>query len=271
MNSGTIYTIGSSPLERNLKQLLDTCELAKRIQGTKRILIKPNLVDVLPPPITTPVELIAVLIDYLQSVSDAELIIGEGTASAQYDTHHVFAQLGYVALAAERKVRLIDLNEERSVCRKREDCLRWSEMHLPEIGYESFILSVPVLKAHTLAGVTLSLKNMMGLAPPAHYQQGNSWKKAAFHRHVDHAVADLNRYRCPDFSLLDASVGMAESHLYGPTCDPPPGLLVAGYDPVAVDGYGSQLLGRNWQEIGHISQLHGELGQAAPLTVIGVD
>ena len=271
MNSGTVYTISSASLARNLEKLLDTCRLAERILGKERILIKPNLVDVLPPPITTSVELIAVLIDYLQTVSDAELIIGEGTASARYDTHHVFAQLGFVGLAAEKKVELMDLNEEKSACRRRKDCLRWPEMHLPEIAYECFLLSVPVLKAHTLAGVTLSLKNMMGLAPPAHYQQGNNWKKASFHRQVDHAVADLNRYRCPDFTLLDASVGMADSHLYGPTCDPPPGLLVAGYDPVAVDAYGAKLLGRDWQAIGHINQLHGELGMAAPLTVVGVD
>ena len=37
-----------------------------------------------------------------------------------------------------------------------------------------------VLKAHSLAGVTPTMKNMMGLPPPAHYQQGGYWKKASF-------------------------------------------------------------------------------------------
>ena len=268
MNIGTVYTTSSSPLEHNLKKLLDECKLAEKIRTARTILIKPNLVDDLPPPITTPVSLIAAVIDYLQTISSAEIIIGEGTASALHDTFYIFSQLGFTKMAADKGVTLMDLNQEKSVCRRRKDCTRWPEMHLPEICYESFLLSVPVLKAHTLAKVTLTLKNMMGLAPPAHYQQGNGWKKASFHQQIGQAVADLNRYRTPDFTLLDASVGMAASHLRGPTCDPPVGLLLAGSDPVAVDAFGAKLLGKNWQEIEHIRSLHGELGSAEPLTII---
>ncbi|MFP4258532.1 MAG: hypothetical protein ACLFRE_05960, partial [Desulfovermiculus sp.] len=54
---------------------------------------------------------------------------------------------------------------------------------------------------------------------------------------------DLNTYRCPDLSIMDASVGMAEYHLGGPTCDPPLGKLVGGYDPWEVDREGARLLG----------------------------
>ncbi len=272
MNRGTVYTCGNVPLRENLGRLLDASGIGEQIQETKTVLIKPNLVNVLPPPITTPVELIAHLIDYLKAITGAEIIIGEGTASARHDTFHVFTELGYTAMAAEKRVRLLDLNDEETICRRRKKCLRWPEMHLPKIVYESFLLSVPVLKAHTLAGVTLSLKNMMGLAPPAHYQQGkSSWKKTAFHRKIGQAVADLNRYRRPDFTLLDAGVGMVESHLWGATCEPPPGLLAAGSDPVAIDAYGAGLLGKNWQDIEHIRELDGELGQAEPLTIIKAD
>ncbi len=272
MNLGTVYTCGNVPLRKNLERLLDASGLGEQVQATETVLIKPNLVNVLPPPITTPVELIAHLIDYLQAITAAEIIIGEGTASARHDTFHVFTELGYTKMAAEKGVRLLDLNDEETVCRRRKECLRWPEMHLPKIVYESFLLSVPVLKAHTLAGVTLSLKNMMGLAPPAHYQQGkSSWKKTAFHRKIGQAVADLNRYRRPDFTLLDAGVGMVESHLRGATCEPPVGLLITGSDPVAVDSHGAGLLGKNWRNIEYIRELDGELGQAAPLTIIRTD
>jgi len=117
--------------------------------------------------------------------------------------------------------------------------------------------------------VTLTMKNMMGLAPPQHYCAG-SWKKSAFHDRIQDAVADLNRYRTPDFTLLDASVGMAKAHLWGPTCDPPVKRLAAGFDPVALDAYGTMLLKRRWQDIGHIRSLHGELGQADPLEIIDI-
>ena len=156
----------------------------------------------------------------------------------------------------------MDLNCEPLTHLSNPRCTRWPEMFLPEILFESFLISVPVLKAHSLAGVTLSMKNMMGCAPPAHYQGGGGWGKASFHSRIQEAVFDLNRYRTPDFTLLDASVGMAQAHLWGPTCEPPVGLLAASDDPVALDAYGCALLQRDWRQIGHISRAHGVLGSA---------
>ncbi len=147
---------------------------------------------------------------------------------------------------------------------------RWPEMYLPRIVMESFLLSVPVLKAHSLSCVTLTMKNVMGCVPPAHYQAGGHWKKSAFHERMQESILDLNRYRTPDFTVLDATVGMAEAHLWGPQCDPPLGLLVAGFDPVAIDAYGAGLLKRDWREIEHISRANGELGSAEPPEPVGV-
>ncbi|GEM_PF-174500 len=257
-----------APLGHNLGRLLDRCGLAQRIRACRTILIKPNLVDVLAPPVTTPVDIVEALIDWLRDHCDASLVIGEGTAARDHDTFHVFSELGYMALARRKAVELVDLNDAATSHSRRPDCRRWPELHLPALVYEAFLLSLPVLKAHTLDRVTLGLKNMMGLAPPRHYQEQGSWKKSAFHRDLGHAVADLNRYRCPDFTLLDARVGMAEAHLFGPLCDPPVNRLVAGFDPVAVDACGAALLGRDWRQVEHIRRLHNELGRAEPLRII---
>ena len=105
----------------------------------------------------------------------------ERCGALNYDTHRCFAELGYTAMAQNRGVELLDLNEAPLRRRSLPGCTRWPEFFLPEIAYDSFLLSVPVLKAHTLADVTLTMKNMMGLAPPEHYCQGGGWKKAAFH------------------------------------------------------------------------------------------
>lgn len=266
---GRIYSIANNRPDA-LAKLLDESGLPPRLKGESRILIKPNLVEALQPPITTPVELVDQLIIYLQSVTNAQIIIAEGTGATDYDTFHPFTELGYTELADKHHIELIDLNEEESVHLQQAECQRWPELYLPRIVMDSFLLSVPVLKAHSLAKVTLTMKNMMGCPPPAHYQQGTSWKKSTFHTGMQEAVADLNRYRTPDFTLLDASIGMAQAHLWGPTCDPPIGLLVAGHDPVAVDAYGAALLDKDWRTIGHISGVHNELGQAEPLEVIAL-
>jgi uncharacterized protein (DUF362 family) len=266
----TVYSTGFRTWQESLPPLLDRAGLVERIPDQTTILIKPNLVENLPPPITTPVELVACLVEYLQAQRNNPIIIGEGTGSLEYDTFHPFRELGYTDLAREKGLDLVDLNEEPCTGRKLKQCKRWPELYLPEIAYDSYIISVPVLKVHTLAGVTLTMKNMMGFPPPGRYRHGNSWGKSSFHLSMQEAVADLNRYRTPDFTILDATVGMAEAHLWGRTCEPPVNILAAGYDPVAMDAYGAGLLGIDWQTIGHIAQVHGELGTAEPLEVVQV-
>lgn len=264
----TVFTTRFRSWQESVPELLEAAGLPERLASAQRVILKPNLVEPRKPPITTPVELVEVLAGYLHaSFPDLEIIIGEGCGSSSLNTWQIFAALGYSRLADMPNVTLMDLNEAPLVSLKDSRCKRWPQMHLPQIVFESFLISLPVLKAHSLAGVTLTMKNMMGLAPPIHFQQGRAWKKAAFHRGIQEAVFDLNRYRTPDFSLLDATVGMQEAHLWGPTCDPAPNRLAACHDPVAIDSYGCGLLSIKWQNIGHIAMAHGVLGSADPLTV----
>jgi uncharacterized protein (DUF362 family) len=263
MNNSTLYSTAISSLEDCLPTLLDAVELSKKIGSNKTVLIKPNLVEALLPPITTPVYLVRLLIDYLLARKEnLHIIIGEGTGSLEYDTYHNFKMLGYTDLAVEKSIQLIDLNEERLTKKENCNCLRWPIMHLPAILDEVFLLSIPMLKAHTLTQVTLTMKNMMGCAPPSHFRGQGNWGKSAFHEQIHEAIFDLNRYRTPDFTLLDASVGMAQAHLWGRHCEPPVNQLVASTDPVAIDAYGATLLGRNWRDIKYIRLADTILGSA---------
>ncbi len=268
---GTVFVAEFSDWRDSVSRLLDGAGLLAALGDKNRVLLKPNLVENLQPPITTPVGLIEAIVDYLrQRKSELGIIVGEGTGSRDYDTFHPFRELGYVEMAERLGVELIDLNEQPLRTMRNPGCRRWPEMHLPEIVFESFLISVPVLKAHSLAGVTMTLKNMMGCAPPAYYEQGGHWKKASFHQDIQAAVFDLNRYRTPDFTVLDATVGMQEAHLWGPTCKPPHRKLAASWDPVAIDVYGTGLLGRDWRGIGYLAMAHEQLGIAEPLDLVKV-
>ncbi len=268
---GIVYTTEFVTWSTSIDRIITGAGLDSILAGSTRpILIKPNLVEALAPPFTTPVALVAALVERLRVVTDAPIIVGEGSGAAGYDTCHAFAELGYTDMARRYDVELVDLNNEEPVRLENAGCRRWPEMYLPPLALDCFLISVPVLKAHSLAGVTLTMKNMMGLVPPQHYRTGGSWKKSAFHHRIQDSVADLNRYRTPDFTVLDATVGMAEAHLWGPTCDPPVNRLAAGFDPVAMDAYGSGLLKRKWQEIGHIRSVNHELGLAPPQRIVSV-
>ncbi|MBT8347001.1 MAG: DUF362 domain-containing protein [Desulfofustis sp.] len=265
-DEGVIWSADFTSYRESLPLVLESTHLVDELASYQTVLIKPNLVEDLDPPITTHVDLVKALVDYiLQHHPEIRIIVGEGTGALEYDTFHCFEQQGYAKLSD--RVQLLDLNIEP--CRRltNDRCKRWPEMYLPELLFDCFLISVPVLKAHSLCRVTLTMKNMMGCAPPAHYQQGGAWGKSSFHMKLDEAVFDLNRYRTPDFTVIDAAVGMAKAHLWGPTCSPPVGKIVASYDPVAVDAYGTGLLKKSWRDIGHIKMANGILGRAEPLDV----
>ena len=94
---------------------------------------------------------------------------------------------------------------------------------------------------------------MIGLAPPRYYSgQYGTWKKAVFHQKINRSIIDLNRYRSPDFTSMDATVGLADYHLGGRQCDPPANRILAGYDARKVDRTAADLLGLSWKDIPYL-------------------
>lgn len=248
-----IAVVSFENYRESVRTAFDEIGAAPVLAGQSKILIKPNLVDDIPFPVTTPVECTGAIIDYIRSVSRAEIIVAEGSGGEK-PTTEVFRNLGYEWLSAEKQVRLVDLNEEPVTRLEIERCKIFREYYIPKIAMEYFIISVPVLKAHSFSKVTLSLKNMMGFAPPAHYQVGGFWKKSFFHRRMHESIIEMNLYRMADLTLIDATVGMPDYHLGGRHCDPPVNKLVASFDAVAADKAGAGLLGFDWRKIDHLSK-----------------
>ncbi len=243
------YTAYNKSIKIAFEQIGADSALAKE----KKILIKPNLVNSSPYPITTPPECCEAVINYLKEIADAEIVIAEGCGDKDLETDDIFKILGYTEMAAKYNVPLIDLNYAPLTKLSIPDCPVFPEMYLPEIAFTHYIISVPVLKAHSLSDVTGSLKNMIGFAPPEHYSgQYGIWKKAVFHNNMHQSILDLNRYRTPDLTVMDASIGMAEYHLGGPQCEPPVNKILAGFNPVEVDRMAAGLLGLDWKTIPHL-------------------
>jgi uncharacterized protein (DUF362 family) len=248
----TVAEIDFLSYEQSVPEAMAAVEAAEVLAGQSLVLVKPNLVTSSPPPVTTPVQCVEAVARYVLEHSEAEVVVAEGAGAAGSETAEIFKALGYASMAERLGVRLLDLNHAELTTSRREDCTLLPEMHLPEILFRSFIISVPMLKAHLFCRFSGTMKNMMGVLPPAHYGSGGGWKKSSFHQRLDAKIADLNRHRAPDLTLMDASVGLPDSHLSGPCCDPPCGKLLAGYDPVETDRRGAELLGLIWRDVGHL-------------------
>jgi len=246
---------------RSVAEALDAIGAAEVLNLQSKIILKPNLINDSPPPITTSVECVEAVVDYCQKHSEAEIVVAEGCG--ELDTDKAFAKLGYDELAKRKRLRLIDLDRQDTIELRNPSFEYLSTFYMPWCLTEGFLISIPVLKAHSMAKVTLSLKNMVGIAP-AKYYRASAYRKSALHgrnnRELHRYIVELNQYRKPDMAVLDATVGMAEAHLWGKKCEPPVNKILASLDPVAIDAAGADLLGRDWRKIDHIRLADGLLG-----------
>ncbi|MBD3391601.1 MAG: DUF362 domain-containing protein [Chitinivibrionales bacterium] len=249
----TLAVVEFRSYEESVREALDNLHASGILEKQQSILVKPNLICNAKPPVTTPVRCCEAIVKYVRSCSDAKITIAEGCGEPGTETSELFDILGYSKLARNLNIDLVDLNTVPVRKLRNADNRVFQDMYLPKLAFESFIISVPVLKAHSIAAITGSLKNMMGFAPPSHYGKGGFWKKAAFHARMHEAIVELNRFRGPDLSVMDASIGLAEYHLGGRRLRPPANRILAGFDPLDLDRKAAELLGLDWRDIGHLS------------------
>lgn len=250
-----------NPYAKPVPEVMARLGLESVLAAQRRIVLKPNLVTKAVPPVTTDVRCVEALARYCLACSGAEVVVAEGSGGA--DTGDCFNALGYNDMAHRLGIRLVDLDQEPLVPREEQRAVIYRSFKLPRILDGSFIISVPVLKEHTITDISLSLKNMIGICPASEFSGYLSYKKSRVHRdNVDQAIVDINLH-CPvDLAVIDGVLGMRGSHLGGPVLDPPAGVIIAGQDPVAVDARGARKLGYHWLDIEHLRLAHGLLGRA---------
>ena len=250
----SVISVTFHSYEESIAEALDQLDVKKVLGSQTAILLKPNLINASPHPVTTPAACCEAIIKYIRAYSDAEIVIGEGCGDPSFETPEVFKRCGYTDLAKAYDIELVDLNTAPLRHLENPDCPLFPDMYLPEIAFTHYLISVPVLKAHSIAEITGTLKNMMGLAPPKHYSgRFGSWKKAVFHNKMQQALIDLNHYRHADLSIMDASIGLADYHLGGSHCSPPANKILASFNPAELDREAARLLGMDWRKIKHLT------------------
>ena len=249
--------------DTSVARALDLIDAASRLPDRGLIIIKPNLTNAAAPPVTTPVAAAEAVYKYCRAHCDVEIAIGEGTGTGVTQT--TFEANGYVDLAQRHGLRLLDFNLEPAVTLRCAEALQLAEFHLPRIAQDAFIISLPVLKDHTFTVTTIAMKNMFGLAPAPYYE--GTWNKSKLHSPSTHkSVVDVCLYKRPDLCVVDAVEVLTGMHLSG--TPKTLGLILAGFDPVAVDALGSRLLGHDPTKIEYLQLAQGRLGDMRELRVL---
>jgi len=247
----------------SITKALDIAGAGVHLPKQGLIIIKPNLTNSSPPPVTTSVEAAEAVCIYCKAHTNAKIIIGEGCDSGS--TLEVFAALGYKDMAKKHGLGLIDFNEAETTILRNDDALQLKIFHLPCIAQRAYIISLPVLKDHSFTKTTIAMKNMFGIAPGKFY--AGSWNKAKLHSpSTDKSVVDICLYKKPDLSVVDASVALKGMHLAGKHKNL--GLILASFDPLAVDTIGSELLGHNPKNLPYLTLANGLCGSMDDIEIV---
>ncbi len=95
---------------KSVPELLDSIGAGEVLSEQARVLIKPNLINTSPPPVTTPVECCEAIIEYIHRCSEAEIIIGEGCGAPDYDTYrHLLPYINVKIAICSRKCICLQL------------------------------------------------------------------------------------------------------------------------------------------------------------------
>jgi uncharacterized protein (DUF362 family) len=233
----------------------------KQIQG-KTVLIKPNLVEpsLEAPHVNTHPALVRAAVDVFRSLDAKEAIAAEGQGHCR-DTHWVLEQSGLGRMLEEAGIEFVDLNHDDVFkVPNRLGISSLKNLMLPRtLQRADFIVSMPKMKTHHLAGVTLSMKNLFGVMPGICY----GWPKNLLHyAGIGESILDITAAVRPHLSIVDGIIGMEGD---GPIMGTPKnsGVLVFGTNLPAVDATASRLMGINPRGIQYLVRASGSLGPIA--------
>ena len=234
--------------------------------GGAKVLLKPNFVEFdTGSVINTDPRLVAATVLAVRRMGASSVIVGEGPGHRR-DTGYVVNSSGLAEALADVEAPFVDLNtaEATSVpLSSRYTSL--GEIWLPRVLTEAdVVISMPKMKTHHWAGVTLSLKNCFGCLPGRVY----GWPKNILHwMGIENSILDIAGAVRPSYAIVDGIVGMQGN---GPIdgSQVAAGVLVFGDDPVATDTIASTLMGMDPTKIPYLREASRFLGQGDPAHIV---
>jgi uncharacterized protein (DUF362 family) len=253
-NRGKVSVVRDNDLEQRTVEAVSLIGgIEKVVSRGDRVLIKPNMVGGLPPEIgeTTHPEVVRIVVKLALDAGAKEAVVGESEPLVPLEKlRRRFVNRPFPPISEtlyeryKREVeraggRFIDFNVDGWETVEVPDPVFFEKVQVARALLECDVfISVPALKTHHLAGITVAIKNLYGAIPRE--------DKRKYHRldRVEEAIVDLNQVRSSDMVVVDGTCtilhwGMVDKYLETHQLN----LTIAGFDPVAVDAVSSKVLG----------------------------
>ncbi len=186
-------------------------------------------------------DVVASLVEMCFDAGAKTVKVGDFTCN---DAKQSYENSGIAPAAKKKGAEIVYLDERRFRKMKVGGNLLKEHPVYPEIVECDLVLNVPVCKHHGSTRVSLCMKNYMGVVDD----------RGRFHQDLPTTIADITQFMKPELCVLDAT-RMLTAH--GPTGGNLDDVVArhtvaAGTDIVALDAFGSELLGNEPEKIGTV-------------------
>jgi uncharacterized protein (DUF362 family) len=251
-----------SDLADHVRRGLAELGLGRHWARGKAVVLKPNLVEPTraAPQVNTHPALVRAVAEVFRRWDARSVIVAEGPGHCR-DSAWVLDESGLGAALDDDSLEFVDLNIDEIIpVANHFGATRLDRLYLPlTLRRADLIVSLPKLKTHHWAGVTLAMKNLFGVLPGAVY----GWPKNVLHfAGIASSILDINAAVRPHLAIVDGIVGMEGD---GPIMGDPvaSGVLVMGTNFPAVDATASRLMGFDPARIEYLARASGRLGPIA--------
>ena len=260
--------LNESGIEAQMYNAAQVIGLERDIISSRAVFIKPNLTYPLyRKGVTTRVEFVRSLVAVLKKLNAGiKIYIGEGDGGYNsYSMTDAFQNMGFMKLKDTfSDVEIINLSKVPSRPVMIDTPRGQYEIALPELFFSEidFSISCPLPKVHCMTKITLSYKNQWGCLPDV-----MRIKNHFMFDHIVSKVSDILKFK---YVFLDGKYGLDNN---GPMVGDPVELnwFVAGNSLGAFDMIVSEMMGFDWQKVGHLKMAakYGFLPDREDIKVVG--
>lgn len=208
-------------------------------------------------------EIVRGLIKFFKERNVGKLYVGDSSIVGT-NSIEALKSAGIYDVCTEEKVECVNLDDSGVREVQIPEPVMIDSLKLSNLPFQvDILISVPVIKTHMYAGVTLGIKNMKGCL----FQRD----KTRLHRiykevpdknkgkGLDYGIMDLAKVCYPDYTVADGFIAMEG---FGPSGGTPVnlGVVVASNNPVANDLVCMKLMGMEYDDVPHINLVRENKG-----------
>jgi uncharacterized protein (DUF362 family) len=219
------------------------------VKSGATVVVKPNLLTARPPEdgVSTNPIVVGTIVAMCVEAGAKDVIVLDQPTSEPQSTFQISGIADATRKAGGRVKILTDRNFESVAIPKGR--LLSSLPIVKDVFQADTFINVPIAKTHSLAGLTMAMKNLMGI-------MGDP--RSVMHTDFDQKIVDLNTLVKPHLVVLDATRILFRN---GPTGGGPQDTkhldtVIAGTSQVSVDAYGTTLFGMRPTDLAYLVNAH---------------